>query len=180
MRMSSRRALRSSESSSACSSNTLSCTLSSSFSIVRTSCRERDRMQAEGWKGKKSVTVKHWVWTVERKFLQHECLAASQQDRGIRRGREREMKSKAVQMCVIGESLRERDQKSVFSVPSAALWVPVLAVQSEYGSWSLTLLLGWSRRWLAACSRPAQTHENWITTLRISPPPTNKAAVNVS
>lgn len=55
MRMSSRRALRSSESSSACSSNTESCTFRSSFSIIRTSCR--------GWGG---------------------FLSASQHDKGVK------------------------------------------------------------------------------------------------
>lgn len=61
MRMSSRRVLRSSESSSACSSNTVSCTLSSSFSMLFTSCRDGMRHKRETL----SFFSKRWIGRYE-------------------------------------------------------------------------------------------------------------------
>lgn len=44
------------------------------------------------------------------------------------------------------------------NIPSAVLWVPIGAVQSEYGSWSRVLLRGWSRHWSAACRHPEKSN----------------------
>lgn len=54
--------------------------------------------------------------------------------------------------------------KKVMYVPPAVFWVPIFAVQSEYGFWSLTLLLGWSEHWSVACSHPGEMNlaKKWI------------------
>lgn len=115
MRMSSRRALSSSESSSAWSSNTLSCTLSSSFSIDLTSCGDTNE-KARGKKGKKeSDNRASYIWTDDK------VLSDSGEDRAVNTAKT--SRAPLPNVCCRGDGIKLSgvDQECVFYTVSSSL-----------------------------------------------------------